>query len=77
MARHNLKSARKEKGMTLQEMADLLNITLRHYQNLESGSSIGSVGVWDSLEDFLGINQRKLRECLNNIHAPADNPQTH
>ena len=74
MARENLKDARKDKNMTQQAMADYLNITLRHYQNLEDGSSIGSVGVWDAMEDLFEINQRKLRE-LSNIHpAQARSP---
>ena len=74
MCRANLKEARKGKNMTQQAMADYLNITLRHYQNLEDGSSIGSVGVWDAMEDLFEIHQRKLRELSNNYHARARSP---
>ena len=74
MSREKLKEARKGKGLTQQEMADYLKITLRHYQNLEMGSSIGSVGVWDALEDFFEIHQRKLREVTNNHLFRARSP---
>jgi transcriptional regulator with XRE-family HTH domain len=60
--RDNLKNVRKEKGMTQQEVADYLGITLRYYQNIEAGSRIGNFEIWDSLEDLFSIHQRKLRE---------------
>lgn len=62
MARENLKKARREAGMTQQQMADKLEISLRHYQFIESGERTGDFTLWDSLEDLLGIHQRKLRE---------------
>ena len=62
VGRENLKKARKEKGMTQQDVADCLNVGLRHYQKIEEGTTIGSVKIWDALEDILEINQRKLRE---------------
>lgn len=62
MVRKNLKSARKTAGYTQQTMADKLCIVLRHYQRIESGETLGSVPIWDDLEDILGINQRVLRE---------------
>lgn len=48
--------------MTQQEMADKLDISLRYYQNLETGDRTGDFILWDALEDLLGIHQRKLRE---------------
>lgn len=51
--RKKLKNARKEKGYTQEEMAKYLNITLRHYQSLEAGTSEGSVGVWKRLREKL------------------------
>lgn len=60
--RENLKKARKEKGLTQQQMADRLDISLRYYQNIEAGDRTGDFTLWDSLEDLLGIHQRKLRE---------------
>lgn len=60
--RENLKKARKEAGMTQQQMADKLGISLRYYQNLETGDRTGDFTIWDELEDITGIHQRKLRE---------------
>ena len=69
--RENLKSARKAKDMTQQEMADLLNIDIRYYKSIESGERLGGIWMWDKLEDILGVNQRALRE----IHPDkAKNP---
>ncbi len=60
--REKLKEARKKAGMTQQQMADKLEISLRHYQFIESGDRTGDFILWDSLEDILGIHQRILRE---------------
>lgn len=68
--RENLKKARKDAGMTQQQMADKLGITLRHYQKIEYAELNGSFEVWDALEDLLGVHQRILRENLSNHHAP-------
>ncbi len=60
--RKNLQDARKAAGMTQQQMADRLSISLRYYQNIEEGSRTGDFTIWDTLEDITGIHQRKLRE---------------
>lgn len=62
MSRENLKAARQEKGMTQQQVADHLGITLRNYQKIESGKLLGRIASWDKLEDLFGIHQRTLRE---------------
>lgn len=69
-AREKLRQARKEKGMTQQQMADKLGISLRHYKYIESGQVIGSVELWDKLEDMFNVHQRVLREIH---HDKADN----
>ena len=71
--RENLKRARKEKGLTQQQMADKLGISLRYYQNLEQGSRTGDFAIWDELEDITGVHQRKLREISATHHDQADN----
>lgn len=48
--------------MTQQDMADKLGVGLRHYKKIESGESLGSIALWDDIEDILGTNQRVLRE---------------
>ncbi len=60
--RENLRAARKAAGLTQQAMADKLGVGLRHYKKIECGETLGSVPLWDELEDILGINQRVLRE---------------
>ena len=75
--RKNLKEARRAAGMTQQQMADRLEVGLRHYQKIESGDTNGSFEAWDALEDILGIHQRILRETLNNRHALKRNLQEH
>ena len=69
--RKNLQSARKAAGLTQQAMADKLGIGLRHYKKIESGKTLGSIDLWDKIEDAVGVNQRVLRE----IHpGKEDNP---
>ena len=72
--RKNLKEARQAVGLTQQQMADKLGITLRHYQKIEYAEIGGSFDVWDALEDILGIHQRKLREISNSRPSPKENP---
>ena len=67
--RKNLKAARKAHGWTQQEIADKLRVGLRHYKKIESGETLGSIPIWDTLEDLCGSNQRVLRE---NHHDKAD-----
>ena len=62
LMRKNLKEARQKAGMTQQQMADKLEISLRYYQNLETGDRTGDFVIWDTLEDITGIHQRVLRE---------------
>ncbi len=73
--RKNLKEARQKAGMTQQQMADKLGLSLRHYQKIEYAEIGGSFDVWDALEDLLGIHQRKLREISDNRRAPKGNQQ--
>ncbi|MCI9174443.1 MAG: helix-turn-helix transcriptional regulator [Lachnospiraceae bacterium] len=60
--RKNLKEARQKAGMTQQQMADKLGINERYYKAIESGERLGSIWIWDMLEDIFNINQRVLRE---------------
>ena len=52
--RVHLINARKQAKLTQVEIAKLLEISDRHYQALEAGSSDGSIKIW-----------RKLKEILN------------
>lgn len=70
--RKNLKKARQEAGMTQQQMADRLEISLRYYQHIEAGDRTGDFYIWDTLEDITGTHQRKLREISNNHPGKED-----
>lgn len=60
--RKKLKEARQRSGMTQQQAAEHLGITVRSYQRIESGEILGSIKNWDALEDLFKIHQRELRE---------------
>ena len=71
--RKNLKEARQRAGLTQQQLADKLGLTLRHYQKIEYAEIGGSFDVWDALEDLLGIHQRILRETEDTHHVTKAN----
>ena len=74
MKRKTLCKARLDKGLTQQQVADYLGITLRSYQRIEAGSSDGSgYYIWDSLEDLFSIHQRKLRGKQEKNPCTKDN----
>ena len=52
--RQNLRKARKRKGLTQNDIARLLNITVRQYGAIETGASNGSVKVWLEIKRVLG-----------------------
>lgn len=70
--RENLKNIRKEKGLTQQQVADELGISLRYYQKIEQGSRTGDFDIWDKLEDITGVHQRILREISSIHHVRED-----
>ena len=73
MERKNLKEARRKAGMTQQQMADKLDLNLRHYQKIEYGEITGFFEIWDVLEDILEIHQRILREISDNYPDKEEN----
>lgn len=72
--RKQLKDARMRAGMTQQEMADRLSISLVYYQKIEAGSRTGDFYIWDSLEEITGIHQRILREQSEKHPGKEGNP---
>lgn len=65
-----LKKARQDAGLTQQQMADRLGISLVYYQKIEQGSRTGEFYIWDTLEDITGVHQRKLREMQDTRPDP-------
>lgn len=59
--RNNLKQARLNAGMTQQQVADKLGISLRYYKSIEAGDRTGDFYIWDILEDLFNVHQRVLR----------------
>lgn len=70
--RKKLREARQRAGMTQQQMADRLEISLRYYQNIEAGDRTGDFVIWDTLEDITGIHQRILREISETRPVQGD-----
>ena len=60
--RWKLQKARLNAGLTQEKMAEMLGIGLRHYKKIESGETLGSIAIWDLLEDIFEVPQRALRE---------------
>ena len=60
--RKNLKEARKKLGMSQKDIAKAIGICQQYYSFLETGRQVGTISLWDKLEDITGINQRVLRE---------------
>lgn len=57
-----LRRERDEHGLTQREMAEHLNISTRQYQRIETGASVGSIKIWDALQEWFHIDQKILRE---------------
>ena len=72
--RIKLRQARLEKGLTQQQVADGLGISLVYYQKIEQGSRTGDFTLWDALEDLFNVHQRVLRE---NYLGTEDNQARH
>nr|DAO05955.1 MAG TPA: Helix-turn-helix XRE-family like protein [Caudoviricetes sp.] len=75
--RRNLQKAREQKGLTQSNVAEILGMSVRQYQRLESGDSNGVFRHWDALEDLLGVHQRILREIADIRPGPAENQRAH
>ena len=73
MPRNALKQARLDAGMTQREVAEHLHVGERHYKKIESCKIVGSITLWDMLEDLFRVHQRTLREISENHHGKANN----
>jgi len=55
-----LKQIRLQKELTQSQVANILDITIRHYQHIESGDRKPSYKKLNKLEDIFGLPQRVL-----------------
>ena len=60
---------RKTHKMTQEEAANFLDITTRHYRQLEAGSSDGSVKIWEQLSHRFNVSINEL------LAQDVDDPQ--
>lgn len=68
-----MKEARRQAGMTQKQVAEYLNVVERHYKAIEYGERLGSIDIWDKLEDLFSVNQRILRENVENHLCKGEN----
>lgn len=59
--RSRLIKCRQEAGLSQKNVADYLGITERGYKFIEYGDRLGSIEIWDALEDLFKVHQRLLR----------------
>ena len=60
--RNNLIEARRRKELTQKQLAEQLNISERHYQAIEAGTSEGSLKVWKQLKQLFNLSIDHLIE---------------
>lgn len=51
--RNNLKTCRQHQGYTQKQFADMLGITNRQYQRIESGEQDGTIKLWLKIKSLL------------------------
>ncbi len=60
-----LRQLRQTKGISQEEVARSTDITLRHYQNIESGKSIPNVFIGLRIAKIFVIDPYQLWDCEN------------
>jgi len=60
MRRQQLQEARKQKGLSIAEIAKKVEITPRHYCYIESGERVGSLPVIKRIAKVLDLNDINL-----------------
>ena len=68
--RNNLIKERKKKNLTQIDLAGILNITERHYRDLEHGDSRGSMEVWEKLKELF---HKPIDYLYKNTKKPDSN----
>ena len=73
MLREQIRYLRKNRGLTLQNMADALGITMRQYQNYEGGQAKPTIDGLVKIADFFNVSADYLlgREYYSNTPATS------
>lgn len=72
--RENLRKARKARKWSQEKIAEMLDISIRQYQRIESGEADGTISTWDKLEDLFMMTSRDLRGIPAIGHGKANSP---
>ena len=68
---------RKTHKMTQEEAANFLDITTRHYRQLEAGSSDGSVKIWEQLSHRFNVSINELlAQDVDDLQPDYSNSRT-
>jgi transcriptional regulator with XRE-family HTH domain len=68
--RSRLVQTRKNHNKTQEEVANFLGVTARHYRQLESGASYGSVRIWEQLSQRFNVSINALLSQNADIKQP-------
>ena len=74
----NIKDIRLSKGCEHEDLADVLDIGVRAYQNIENGTTDISYSKLEKIAAFFGMEVTEIatwhqRPVVNNIHQPQHN----
>ncbi|MGG4446538.1 helix-turn-helix transcriptional regulator [Brevibacillus sp. HB1.2] len=58
----NLSDARKQKGLSQEKVSRIINVSLKHYQNIEYGITIPTVTIALHICEVLNIDPRDVDE---------------
>ena len=66
--KNRLRELRKAKGLTQVQLAEVINVKERQYQNLEAGTSLPSFNTLIALADYFDVS-------LDYLVGRTDNPE--
>lgn len=72
-----LKLVRKKKGYRQVDLAEILSISVRHYQRIEAGVTFPNESTINNLEDLFQLPQRVLFLNITDVEKLPDFYQEH
>lgn len=64
-----IKTIRQDLGLTQQEVADKIGISITSYNQIEQGKMVARLETWKRLQDVLNINDSEMWQLINNTRA--------